>query len=460
MGKYHSTVSRRDFIKTLGLGGVGLGVAAVAPIFHDLDEVMASSHAEFKRPSWVKEVEKTTVDIDWSRMERFDTTEVMWAQGPERQWGKEKADFIRRVGAANRDKWIKENKPGFNMKDFAFKSAAYAPPYYYLGPLTSPTPESLGVPRYEGTPEENARMVRAFLKIHGAATVGFLQLDTDTTEKMVFACDHLGNPYHIKDVDQPEEKIDNGVGYRVIPKKARSVIVYTIRMPDELIHRAPSYLADRGTFITYNLQPSIQSWLQNFLRTLGYMGLGWWQIISGLGTSTGFAVMAGLGEMCRSMHLVTPEHGYMVRVFSAITDLPLAPGKPIDFGLARFCRVCKKCADYCPAKAIPQSTEPYWWDGSKKYHGTGVRCWPRDEARCWAYIAETNTFCGICMAVCPFSKIYKASYHSLMCTIASTTPALDRFARKMDDVLGYGLRPDKNIEEFWNLDLPPFGWEE
>ncbi|GAI88797.1 unnamed protein product, partial [marine sediment metagenome] len=41
MSKYHSTVSRRDFMKALGLGAAGLGAAgAAAPVFHDLDEVI------------------------------------------------------------------------------------------------------------------------------------------------------------------------------------------------------------------------------------------------------------------------------------------------------------------------------------------------------------------------------------------------------------------------------------
>jgi epoxyqueuosine reductase len=44
-----------------------------------------------------------------------------------------------------------------------------------------------------------------------------------------------------------------------------------------------------------------------------------------------------------------------------------------------------------------------------------------------------------------------------MRTTISKTPALDRFFRNMDDFLGYGIRNDP--ASFWNLDLPPFGWE-
>ncbi|PKH45665.1 reductive dehalogenase, partial [Dehalococcoides mccartyi] len=40
MSKFHSTLSRRDFVKALGLSGAGLGLAsAAAPAFHDLDEL-------------------------------------------------------------------------------------------------------------------------------------------------------------------------------------------------------------------------------------------------------------------------------------------------------------------------------------------------------------------------------------------------------------------------------------
>ena len=57
MSKFHSAVSRRDFMKGLGLAGAGLGAAAAAaPVFHDLDEAIASKPGPVhKFPWWVKE---------------------------------------------------------------------------------------------------------------------------------------------------------------------------------------------------------------------------------------------------------------------------------------------------------------------------------------------------------------------------------------------------------------------
>ena len=468
MAKYHSTLSRREFLKVLGLGGAGLGAAAVMPaVFHDLDEAMASPQAEFKRPSWVKEVDKPTVEIDWSRMDPFDGADVMWEKGFAKAIGQSSADLMGKVSLGNRMKWIKENKPGFTMRDFAFNQARLFMKGGYvdtrgcqtfLGPQTAPTPESLGLPQYTGTPEENARMIRAFLRVHGASEVSFVELETGTTEKILYKCDAMGVPYIIKDQDQPEETLDDkGNGYRVIPKKARYVIVYTIRMAPELLRRVPTYLSYRTAFIIYEQQCLVQSWLQNFMRTLGYMCLGWHRITSSLGSTTGFGVMAGLGEMGRTMHLITPEHGQTERVFQAITDLPLAPGKPVDFGANRFCRVCKKCADFCPALAIPQETEPSW-NQPAFYHRPGVRAWYRDEPRCRSYMYQVDNSCGICIAVCPFSKLYKAPYHDAVRSITAATPVFNRFFRKMDDFMGYGIRNQDDIEKFWDMDLPPFGW--
>lgn len=48
-------------------------------------------------------------------------------------------------------------------------------------------------------------------------------------------------------------------------------------------------------------------------------------------------------------------------------------------------------------------------------------------------------------------------YQDFMRTTISKTSAFDRAFRKMDDLIGYGIRNDP--EEFWNMDLSPFGWD-
>ena len=190
MDKFHSTVSRRDFLKILGLGGVGLGAAAVsAPVFHDLDELMASPQSELKRPWYVKGADKPTVEIDWKIMKRFNYYEVMWANGLRKAWGPENYDKIMIARQENRIKFIKENRPGYTIRDQALHESALWAPVSFLGPQTSKTPEQLGVPHWEGTHEENARMIRAFLKVHGAAQVGFVELESNTTEKLIYSYD-------------------------------------------------------------------------------------------------------------------------------------------------------------------------------------------------------------------------------------------------------------------------------
>jgi len=60
-------------MKALGFMSAGVGAASLlAPNFHDLDEVASSGATIGKRPWWVKEVDKPTIDIDYSMMERHD----------------------------------------------------------------------------------------------------------------------------------------------------------------------------------------------------------------------------------------------------------------------------------------------------------------------------------------------------------------------------------------------------
>ena len=68
---------------------------------------------------------------------------------------------------------------------------------------------------------------------------------------------------------------------------------------------------------------------------------------------------------------------------------------------------------------------------------------------------QAGTNCGICFAVCPFSKPDKAWIHKFVKATISTAPVADGFIRSMDDAFSYGAQ--KNPTTWWSLDLPEFG---
>jgi epoxyqueuosine reductase len=454
MSKYHSTFSRREFLKILGLGGAGLGAAAVTPpVFHDLDEIMAAPQADWKRPSWVKEVSKPAAEIDWNMLKRFDYREVVFSKGFAKVVGPETVTSLGLVGPANAVNWIKQGRPGFSMKDYALSTAAsvYAfTPHSFLGFKKAPTPETLGVPKWEGEPEENARMVRTAMRAFGADDVAYVELDTDTTEKLLYSFEGDNRKLEIKDVPVGEETETT----RVLPKAARWVIVYTIKMSYEMVRRLPAYNAAPTVYMAYQLGPFLQDRFQEFIRILGYSCYGEYSP-NALGTSVGLGVMGGLGELSRIEHLITPTRGLSQRVFKMITDLPLAPTSPINTGVAEFCRTCKKCAEVCPAKAITVATEPSW-EVPGTYKNPGVKGWFRNEPRCLTYWRETSTGCGYCLAQCPLNRPQTTSYFSSMRRMVASTKVMNRTFRKTDDLLGWGARTNN---DFWDIDMPTYGWD-
>jgi hypothetical protein len=47
--------------------------------------------------------------------------------------------------------------------------------------------------------------------------------------------------------------------------------------------------------------------------------------------------------------------------------------------------------------------------------------------------------------------------HAFVQDVIATTPAFNGALRQMDDVFGYGKLKDP--ESWWDLDLPPFGYD-
>jgi len=184
--------------------------------------------------------------------------------------------------------------------------------------------------------------------------------------------------------------------------------------------------------------------LANLARRLGYPARahidGNYRVIAPL-----VAREAGLGEIGRIGILMTPDLGPRVRLGVVTTDLPLLPDQRMPAeSIIDFCRVCAKCAESCPSRAISM-------DDRKLDHG--MLRWKLDEDRCFRYWNAIGTDCGICMAVCPYS--HPANWaHNLMRAAVARSGAARRAAVWLDNWL-YGREPLPRRGPVWLGDRHP-----
>lgn len=445
-------LNRRQFIKALGLSGAGVTIAsALGPA-----SLMAAGAADDLVPQevpqrywWVKNVDKPTIEIDWTQMKRFNEWKTTRGSLLEYRGAEENAKYSQ-LQKDNLKKWEQEQVPGYTTKDIALKNAMSggAPQFKFMGPQTSSTPEERGVPRYEGTPEENAKMIRVALRHMGASTVGFVHMETETTRKLIYNQEPSPSKKTIvfENVNVGREEEDK----LVIPEKAQTAIVFSVQMSTETMKYGPTALGSLTTTLSYTRMWVILTQLHQFIRSLGYQSYGP-SAFNGLGIYPAMATMAGLGEMSRLNRVITPEHGPMVRFTFLLTDMPIAPTKPIDFGVMNFCKDCKTCAEMCPSGALSMDRDPSWTPVGA-WNNAGHRAYFEDSVKCRNYWNTCGTNCGICFSTCPYATDDEASMHAIVKgTIATTTAfnsllvAADRKAFPSEKG-----KPMKDPNEWWN----------
>jgi reductive dehalogenase len=170
--------------------------------------------------------------------------------------------------------------------------------------------------------------------------------------------------------------------------------------------------------------------LAGAIRALGYAARahfeGDYQVITPL-----IARDAGLGEFGRMSILLTPRLGPRVRIAAVTTDLKLIPDqRKADASTLDFCRICKKCAENCPSRAIPF--------GDRQEIDGALR-WKINEQACYAYWNTSGVDCAICMAVCPYSHPDNIAHNMIRWGI-SRSGFVRRAALVMDDLF-YGRKP-------------------
>ena len=178
----------------------------------------------------------------------------------------------------------------------------------------------------------------------------------------------------------------------------RFAVVMGIEMDWKHINESPGPEASAATALAYSQMSELSASLAKYIRMLGYPA-----IPCGNDTtqSIPLAIDAGLGELGRNGLMISPEYGPRQRLCKVLTDLPLIPDKPIDFGMRSFCETCHACAAACPVEAI--QWEQRTTEQTSISNRTGILRWPVDVARCYLFWQENGVDCSNCVAACPWA---------------------------------------------------------
>jgi ferredoxin len=326
----------------------------------------------------VKKVEKPPYVIDKSKLRRFDSKNtvfdrVMW----DSSWKGYKLMYDEKVFNI-----ISEGKSGYSRVDFALAYASWIVHDAFEGgfswkkikPYRTPV-DTVGIDwtktRYE---IDDARKMSIYIKraarLFGASLVGVCKLNRD---------------WVYVDVD--------------VPGKFENVIVMAVEMDADGIAASPAVPAAAATGVGYSKMAFILAGIGEFVRNLGYEAI---QCGNDTALSIPLAIDAGLGELGRNGLLITPQYGSRVRLCKILTDLPLEPDRPIEFGVKKFCKKCKLCAEHCEAGAISMDDEPSF-EVPCRSNNPGALKWYVNVERCYLYWCENGIDCSTCIKVCPYN---------------------------------------------------------
>ncbi len=281
--------------------------------------------------------------------------------------------------------------------------------YYTL--QTQGPPQKITLPSIE----ETSQKIKKVATILGAGMVGICELD----ERWVYSHNFSRKTQQAKPLNLPE--------------KITHVIVLILPMNYELSKTIPSALGGATTGLGYATSLNCATALAQFITNLGYEAIA---SLNDTAQNVPLAIQAGLGEYGRNGLLITPKYGPNVRIAKVFTDLPLTPDQPIDFGVRKFCQICRKCANACPVKAIAKEA-PTEKPPNISSHSM-VKKWTVNAEKCFKFWVGMNTDCAICIRVCPYHKDYSKWWHRLGIRLANSP--FRKIMLWLDSVLKFGKR--------------------
>jgi len=205
------------------------------------------------------------------------------------------------------------------------------------------------------------------------------------------------------------------------------------------------WMGDPISFQAYQHLGMVAETMANYIRRLG------WDASPQYGPSfvDRYSVLlppillaAGIGEVSRAGIILNPYLGLAYKAAVVLTNMPIVPDQPIDFGLQDFCRDCKICAMNCPSKAISK--------GDKVMYN-GYETWKLDVRRCASYnfTNRNGTMCNTCVKSCPWSNP-STFPHNLMRSLIIDIPITRRIAIWIAEILGERMTA---AEKKWWVDM-------
>ena len=190
-------------------------------------------------------------------------------------------------------------------------------------------------------------------------------------------------------------------GHPIEPRFKNAIIIVMQKdLPAMHASSGRDWMGDPISFQAYQHLGMVAETLANYIRRLG------WEASPQYGPSfvDRYAVQlprllleAGIGEVSRVGIILNPYLGLGYKAAAILTDLPIVPDQPIDFGLQDFCQNCNICAENCPSRAI--ST------GDKVMYN-GYETWKLNTRRCasFNFTNKHGTMCNRCVKSCPWSQ--------------------------------------------------------
>jgi len=207
-----------------------------------------------------------------------------------------------------------------------------------------------------------------------------------------------------------------------------SAVVIVVAMDWRMIAHSPTLPVILESARQYVESAKIAAIIAETIRGLGYRARahtdGNYEVLC-----VPLAVEAGLGELGRLGLLIHPAYGPCVRLAVVSTELELEPTPKRALHADSFCRICKKCADNCPTRAIAGGEEP---------HSRSFRHWSIRQENCYAFWKQIGTDCAVCIRACPYTKP-DTLLHRLVRFYVSRNPVNQRLALFLDDFF-YGRK--------------------